>query len=99
MRLRLLHPVTERTHLAQLQAAVALDAESRVAQIEPPTLVVTGDDGVVVPPENSRNLAALVLRARLSVIEGAGHMAFIERAGEFNLAVVEFLAEPPAIRF
>jgi pimeloyl-ACP methyl ester carboxylesterase len=96
--LRLHHPVGEPTHLAQVQAAATFDAEARVSRIEAPTLVVTGDEDAIVPPENSRNLAASIKGARLSIIEGAGHMVFIERAEEFNRAVIEFLEEPRATR-
>lgn len=96
--LRLRHPVSELTHLAQVQAAATFDAGARVSQIESPTLVVTGDKDAIVPPENSRNLAASVPGARLSVIEDAGHMVFIERAEEFNRAVIGFLDAPPAIQ-
>jgi pimeloyl-ACP methyl ester carboxylesterase len=94
--LRLRHPVGELTHLAQVQAAATFDASERVSRIEAPTLVVTGDEDAIVPPGNSRNLAAMIPGARLSVIEGAGHMVFIERAEEFNRAVIEFLEEPHA---
>lgn len=96
--LRLRHPVSELTHLAQVQSAATFDAGMRVSQIEAPTLVVTGDEDAIVPPGNSRNLAASIPGARLSIIEGAGHMVFIERAEEFNRAVVEFLEERPATR-
>jgi pimeloyl-ACP methyl ester carboxylesterase len=94
--LRLRHPVGEPTHLAQLQAAASFDAGASVARIEAPTLVVTGDEDAIVPPDNSRNLAASIPSARLAIIEGAGHMVFIERSEEFNRAVVEFLEERPA---
>ncbi|HEX7177841.1 MAG TPA: alpha/beta fold hydrolase [Pyrinomonadaceae bacterium] len=96
--LRLRHPVGELTHLAQVQAAATFDAEARVSRIEAPTLVVTGDEDAIVPPENSRHLAASIPGARLTIIEGAGHMVFIERAEEFNRAVVGFLDERPATR-
>ncbi|MDT7778343.1 MAG: hypothetical protein QOC99_855 [Acidobacteriota bacterium] len=94
--LRLRHPVGELTHLGQVQAAAAFDAGARVSRIEAPTLVVTGDEDAIVPPENSRNLAADIPGARLSIIEDAGHMVFIERSEEFNRAVIEFLEESPA---
>jgi pimeloyl-ACP methyl ester carboxylesterase len=93
--LRLGHPVGEPAHLAQVQAAAAFDASARVSRIEAPTLVITGDEDAIVPPENSRNLAASIRGARLLVFEGAGHMVFVERAEEFNRAVIEFLEEPP----
>ena len=94
--MRLRHPVGELTHFAQLQSAATFDAGARIARIEAPTLVITGDEDAIVPPGNSRNLAASIPRAHLSIIEGAGHMVFIERSDEFNRAVIEFLEEQSA---
>ena len=45
----------------------------------------------VVPAQNSKNLAAKIPNARLAVIKDTGHMAFVEKAGEFNRQVRDFL--------
>ncbi len=89
--LRAENPVAEHVYQRQLQAAVAFDASARVAGIDRPTLVITGDADVIVPPENSRNLAALIPGAELRVVAGGSHTFFIERAEEFNRAVSEFV--------
>ena len=89
--LRAANPVSERVHLEQLQAAVNFDAAPLVTSIRVPTLVITGDADRIVPPENSRNLAAAIPGAELHVIEGGSHTFFIERPDEFNRAVVEFV--------
>ena len=73
------------------QAAMAFDAEARVGEIRAPTLVITGDADVIVPHENSLNLAAKIPGAKLRVIEGGSHTFFIERPEEFNNAVLEFI--------
>lgn len=75
----------------QLQAAVAFDAAARVARINAPTLVITGDRDHVVPHENSLNLAARIPRAELQTMAGGSHTFFIERADEFNRAVTDFI--------
>lgn len=89
--LREKNPVPEQVYLQQLQSAMAFDAESRLPNISAETLVVTGDRDVVVPMQNSVNLATVLPNARLEIIGGAGHMAFVERAGEFNTIVRDFL--------
>lgn len=89
--LRAGNSVPEHAYTRQLQAAVAFDASSRVGRIEAPTLVVTGDADAIVPRENSSNLAAAIPGATLRVVEGGSHAFFIERAEEFNRAVVEFI--------
>jgi pimeloyl-ACP methyl ester carboxylesterase len=83
--------VPERVYLYQLQAAVAFDASSRVGEITAPTLVITGDADIIVPAENSRNLAARIPGAELRIIPGGSHTFFIEKADEFNRAVTEFI--------
>jgi pimeloyl-ACP methyl ester carboxylesterase len=90
-KLRAENPVPEYVYQRQLQAAIGFDAAGRVGAIKAPTLVVTGDADVIVPPENSRNLAAAVPGATLRVVEGGSHTFFIERAAEFNCIVADFI--------
>jgi pimeloyl-ACP methyl ester carboxylesterase len=85
--------VPEHAYLHQLQAALAFNTEERVSQVKAPTLVLTGDADTIVPPENSRNLAALIPHARLVLIAGGSHTFFIEQAEEFNAAIIEFIEE------
>jgi pimeloyl-ACP methyl ester carboxylesterase len=93
VRLRDENHVPEHVYLQQLQAAVSFDARPRVAQIEAPALVITGDEDAIVPHENSLNLAALIPGARLRVVSGGSHAFFIERPEEFNRAVAEFVEQ------
>ena len=83
--------VPEHIYLSQLQAAVSFNSESRLEGIGAPTLVLTGDADVIVPVQNSRNLAARIPGAKLHIVEGGSHTFFIERAEEFNQIVTEFL--------
>lgn len=84
--------VPEHVYLHQLQAAMGFDTSARVQGINAPTLVITGDADIIVPMENSRNLAARIPRAELRVISGGSHTFFIEQADEFNRAVIEFVS-------
>jgi pimeloyl-ACP methyl ester carboxylesterase len=90
--LRATNEVPEHIYLSQLQAAMSFNAESRLAGIKSPTLVLSGDADVIVPVQNSRNLAAKIPGAKLRIIEGGSHTFFIEQAGEFNRIVTQFLA-------
>lgn len=49
-----------------------------------------------MPPFNVRALAEAIPNVRLRILDGAGHLIFIERAAEANREVFEFLgdAEP-----
>lgn len=91
--LRAENDVPEHAYLRQLQAAVAFDAAARVGAINVPTLVISGDADVIVPHENSLNLAAAIPGAALRIIEGGSHTFFIERPREFNRVVVEFIEQ------
>jgi pimeloyl-ACP methyl ester carboxylesterase len=91
VRLREANEVPEHIYLSQWQAAMNFNAESRVEQIGRPTLVLSGDKDVIVPVQNSRNLAAKIPGAELSICAGGSHTFFIEQAGDFNSVVSEFL--------
>jgi pimeloyl-ACP methyl ester carboxylesterase len=85
--------VPEKAYLGQLQSAMTVDLAGAIGMIRAQTMIITGDADVVVPPENSINLAASIPNATLKVVEGAGHMFFVERAAEFNAAVIDFLTK------
>lgn len=88
---RLASPVDERAYRWQLMAAVAFNTESRIAELRIPTLVISGDSDQIVPPQNSRNLAARIPDAQLILIEGGSHLFFLERPREFNAVIEKFL--------
>jgi len=55
--------------------------------------VIHGSEDRYVPPSNARALAEAIPNAKLRVLEGAGHLVFIERAAEVNREVITFLAD------
>jgi 3-oxoadipate enol-lactonase len=65
----------------------------RACAIQEPALVLCGAEDKVTPPALSRELASLIPQARLEVIEGAGHIANLEKPDEFNRVVEEFIRE------
>jgi pimeloyl-ACP methyl ester carboxylesterase len=67
------------------------DATPGLAQVRVPALVVVGRDDALTPPAFAERLAAGIAGARLVVIEGAGHLANLERPAEFNAAVRDFV--------
>ena len=62
----------------QFWAAISHNCHDRLAEIRRPTLILTGDADVLVPPENSETLRAGIPGARLDYLPGAGHVFFIE---------------------
>src|ERR1700752_2922412 len=91
VRLRATNDVPEHIYLSQLQAAMNLNVESNLAEINRPTLVLCGDADVIFPVQNSLNLAARIPGAMLHIVKGGSHTFFIEQAGEFNQLVTKFL--------
>ena len=73
---RLRFPVEAEYYAAQLAAANGHDA--RVEDIAAPTLVVHGEEDVLIPPENGRRLAADIPGAELSLWPGAAHLYFTD---------------------
>ena len=76
---------------AQALAGARFDHSGDVGRITSPTLVIHGSEDRYVPPANARALAEAIPGARPLVLEGAGHLVFIERAAEVNREVLTFL--------
>ena len=68
-----------------------VSAETRLAEIDAPTLVVVGSEDVVDIRAMAELLAAEIPGARLEMIEGAGHLPSLERPDELNRLLLEFL--------
>ena len=67
----------------------------RLGEITAPTLVISGHDDFLFPPESQAQLAAGIPNARLRIIERAGHNPQAERPAETLTAVDDFLASAP----
>ena len=78
-------------YLAQLQGIMAWEAYSRLPQIAAPTLVIHGESDRLVPPENSRRIAARIPNARLEMIPRASHIFPTDQTEAAHRAMLEFL--------
>ena len=77
----------------QMEAIRRFDTADRLGRIAAPTLIITGDRDILVPPENSRILAERIPGARLVVLPGAAHNFFWEAPEESARVVETFLLE------
>ena len=75
----------------QWEAITRHDACSRLQNITAPTLVITGSEDVLIPPENARTLAERIPNAQLRLIDGGGHLFVVEQPQQFNEAAFGFL--------
>jgi pimeloyl-ACP methyl ester carboxylesterase len=64
----------------------------RLAEIQIPTLVLSGRFDFLFPPEHQAALAAGIPNARLEIIENAGHNAHAERSAQVLPIVRRFLS-------
>ncbi len=78
-------------YMAQLQAILAWESYSRIAQITAPTLVIHGKSDALVPPGNGELIAKRIPGAKLVLIEHASHLFLTDRTEETNREILEFL--------
>ncbi|HZG72296.1 MAG TPA: alpha/beta fold hydrolase [Chondromyces sp.] len=80
-------------YLSQLQACLAQDTTKELDQITVPTLVIHGDEDVLVPYENGKYLAEHIEGAEFHTVPGAGHIYVTEAAEDVNERVANFLVK------
>jgi len=78
-------------YAACCEAVAAWDFGERLGEIAAPTLVVGGREDPTVPPEEAERLADAIPGARVVILDRARHLANVERAEEFNEAVLAHL--------
>jgi 3-oxoadipate enol-lactonase len=71
-------------YAACCEAIGAWDFAGELPELPTPTLIIAGDDDPATPPDHARNIAALVPHSRVVVLDGAAHLANVERPVEFN---------------
>ena len=70
---------------------------SAARDIAAPTLVMVGSDDVLTPLDagpagvGARDVAAMIPRGELRVVEGSGHGHYVEQADESVDAIIDFL--------
>ncbi len=74
------------------RSASRLRANTRLAEIRVPTLLIIGDYDLPTKQRRVERLAAEFPQARRVVIPGTAHMVNMEQPEEFNRIVLDFLA-------
>jgi pimeloyl-ACP methyl ester carboxylesterase len=75
----------------QAEASGRHEARQRLPSLSMPVHVIGAEHDILIPVWKSRELAELIPGAKLTVIEGATHGLNLERAEDFNAAVLDFL--------
>jgi len=58
-----------------------------------PALVLTGSEDIVTPPEGGRRVADALLNGRFVLLDGLGHLPYVEAPEHFNAVLSDFLAD------
>jgi len=77
----------------QLSASSRHDAREELPELSLPVHVIGAEHDILVPVWKSREIAELIPDSKFTVIEASPHGVQIERAEDFNRAVLEFIAE------
>jgi 3-oxoadipate enol-lactonase len=93
MRREIAYPTPPHAARAQREAIQAFSTTFRLEQIRAETLVATGADDILVPPENSLRLAHRIPNAKLTTIPSLGHRAIWEAPEETARFITDFLSD------
>ncbi len=82
-------PQSAEAYCRQVDADLAHDTLDRLGKIQPPTLVLAGDEDKVFPPHHARQLADGI-GCELQIIAGSGHSPALENPAAVNAALEAF---------
>jgi pimeloyl-ACP methyl ester carboxylesterase len=84
-------PISPEAFRNQLRAIMGWSSYQRLKDISAETLVITGTEDILIPPENSHILAEAIPHARLLEFPGAGHGLIAQMPERVSSAILEFL--------
>jgi pimeloyl-ACP methyl ester carboxylesterase len=85
------NPQPKPAYQRQLFAGASFNSETRVHTIEAETLILAGRGDRVVPCENARLLHEKIPQSKTIIIEGSGHLFFMEKPVVTNRLIIEYL--------
>ena len=75
------------------RSCLAHNINDRISQITAPTLVIVGEEDILIPPKYSKILHEKIAGSKLIMLKKCGHVPPIEKPEEFNGIVLSFLKE------
>jgi pimeloyl-ACP methyl ester carboxylesterase len=90
---QLKNPQPKHAYQRQLYAGASFNSETRVHSIWAKTLILAGRGDRVVPCENARLLHEKIPNSREIIIEGTGHLFFMEKPEVTNRFIINFLTQ------
>jgi pimeloyl-ACP methyl ester carboxylesterase len=77
--------------LLAMDALLSYDFRDRLSEIRCPTLIVHGEDDMLVPVADAHEFQRLIPGSRLLILKDTGHVPMLERPRTFNRALADFL--------
>ncbi len=87
------YPAQDHAYVRQAQAFLAYDATPKLGAIEQPTLALSGEEDILVDPEDAAALASALPNGTHQRQPGA-HAGLVEHPQAYAAAMVEFLTAP-----
>jgi 3-oxoadipate enol-lactonase len=85
------HALRHDSYVKTLEASVAQDRAAPLESLSVPTLVITGDEDRVYPPDLTQLMARRIPLSELVVLKQCGHLSNLEQPERFNKVVLDFL--------
>ncbi|MEQ9620179.1 MAG: alpha/beta fold hydrolase [Deltaproteobacteria bacterium] len=82
-----------KTFINLAKASMRHDLSERISDISCPTLIIAGEEDILIPPRYSRILTQSIKNSKLVILKNCGHVPPIEIPEQFNKTVMNFLAE------
>ena len=80
-----------RVTLGDFEACNGFDVMERLAEISVPVMVISAQDDKLTPPKYADFIESAIPNTTRAHISDAGHIAPLEKPGEVNQAIIEFL--------
>jgi len=90
---RIQNPPNSIGRARQYEAINTHDTYERLSDIKTPTLVVAGDEDVLVNPENSHILASRIPNSKLVILKELGHSFILEAPEKSSKVIIDFLKQ------
>ena len=74
-----------------LDALLSYDFRDRLPEIKAPTLIIWGEDDMLVPVQDAHEFERLIPESRTIILKDTGHTPMLERPTKFNELLAEFV--------
>lgn len=85
------YPITLKGYKNQAHACLNHNTDGELNQIKTPTLVLSGEEDILVQPAISKQIAVAMPNAQFKVVSETGHLVQVEKPAEFIQTVCNFL--------